>query len=83
MEPSFIAALFGFSTSKTTVQTELERMPAKVVKEKLMQALWLNDAKVANGSCSRHDGSIGNGEIDDPFLLMPNLPASEEWEIDP
>jgi Protein kinase domain/Nitrate and nitrite sensing len=83
-ESSFIAGWFGPSVSESSVRNRVEKMPADEVKEKLLHGLRPNGNTVANGSSHKYDSSLANvnGEIDDPFMVIPNLPASKEWEID-
>lgn len=91
LESEFILGLFGAVASEYEIKSRLENMPAEDIKEKLLQgftpgsnASSHNNSATANGSDAKHDNSLAAalGDVpDDPLLLIPNLPASKEWEI--
>lgn len=92
LESEFIVGLFGASASEDEVKSRLEKMPAEEVKAKLLQGLVpnANGANSINASSNghshhhNHDNSLAAviGDVpDDPLLLLPDLPASKEWEI--
>ena len=85
LQSEFIKNLFGTSASEEEVRSRLEKVPAEEIKDQLLQGLAApNNKFLANGSSHRTlDVSLGevNGVIEDPLLLIPNLPATKEWEI--
>jgi len=80
IESDFVATLFGGKASAEDIREKLENMPAEEIKTMLIKGLIPDDTDLSS-SHHPHDFSI-DGIIDDPLLMLPDLPASKEWEID-
>ena len=83
---NFITGMFGSKVSGEEAKARLEQMPAEEIKQMLLSGFVTSkngESSDTDTNESNHDNSIAtvNGEIEDPLLLIPNLPASKEWEI--